>query len=52
MMASMSRMYLNKFDPIKGIETHNVDDICKIALSIDLNKFDPIKGIETAHKIR
>ena len=37
---------LNKFDPIKGIETFfNLDALT--LLSQYLNKFDPIKGIET-----
>ena len=36
---------LNKFDPIKGIETIGMDILCFTTL--DLNKFDPIKGIET-----
>ena|GEM_PF-4286158 len=40
-----SLSHLNKFDPIKGIETIGMDILCFTTL--DLNKFDPIKGIET-----
>ena len=44
--------YLNKFDPIKGIETSAVYvSICVVCLWY-LNKFDPIKGIETNRKER
>ncbi len=45
-MFSVSRPYLNKFDPIKGIETILVG-IAGFKKFLDLNKFDPIKGIET-----
>ena len=41
----MKKIYLNKFDPIKGIETpltYKQDLVL-----FYLNKFDPIKGIET-----
>ena len=38
--------YLNKFDPIKGIETFD-DYIIETSTAWYLNKFDPIKGIET-----
>ena len=37
---------LNKFDPIKGIETHYHRRTI-FYLRRHLNKFDPIKGIET-----
>ena len=37
---------LNKFDPIKGIETP-LNSLDKMPSIYDLNKFDPIKGIET-----
>ena len=36
---------LNKFDPIKGIETDNAS--ISLTNALNLNKFDPIKGIET-----
>ena len=38
--------YLNKFDPIKGIETIVVAPTRRYIVK-NLNKFDPIKGIET-----
>ena len=38
--------HLNKFDPIKGIETPLGTLMYTCSMS-DLNKFDPIKGIET-----
>ena len=41
-----SLTYLNKFDPIKGIETI-LWDIVQVSGDLNLNKFDPIKGIET-----
>ena len=47
MVASMSRMYLNKFDPTKGIETQKSLIVPPLLVTFDLNKFDPIKGIET-----
>ena len=37
---------LNKFDPIKGIETSQSSRVTLAAIA-DLNKFDLIKGIET-----
>ena len=40
------QLNLNKFDPIKGIETHLAASSASSAV-FDLNKFDPIKGIET-----
>gem|GEM_PF-2867698 len=39
-------MYLNKFDPIKGIET-SLPSYSDLSIQDHLNKFDPIKGIET-----
>ena len=39
--------YLNKFDPIKGIETRTLMPEVLEHLLTYLNKFDPIKGIET-----
>ena len=44
MVASMSRMYLNKFDPTKGIETQKSLIVPPLLVTFDLNKFDPIKG--------
>ena len=39
-------LYLNKFDPIKGIETNS--QISNVTLAATyFYKFDPIKGIET-----
>ena len=40
----MSRMYLNKFDPTKGIETQKSLIVPPLLVTFDLNKFDPIKG--------
>ena len=37
---------LNKFDPIKGIETIGLRQKLLVGKNV-LNKFDPIKGIET-----
>ena len=38
---------LNKFDPIKGIETMLIALYSIVPSLSHLNKFDPIKGIET-----
>ena len=38
---------LNKFDPIKGIETSLELPLELPQHCLHLNKFDPIKGIET-----
>ena len=42
---NISMSNLNKFDPIKGIETRR--PFFANMRNINLNKFDPIKGIET-----
>ena len=44
------QLNLNKFDPIKGIETHLAASSASSAV-FDLNKFDPIKGIETLSQL-
>ena len=49
-IAAAADLNLNKFDPIKGIETSRSSQASSVIFA-DLNKFDPIKGIETKLKL-